>query len=221
MRPLRRGIPLGRQRAVQLPDAGRVEVLLIHRHQGIGETKGQCSQHPLDQSAVIRRQFHPVKQMRAVAGVGQERLWPPTRLQIGANLARPRQGQVVFGVGGRDAGWPHRVAIHRQPAPADEIAVRRSRIAGLHVPQPIVGPRQQVRVHGVEGHVDPARPDARRGRGQLFPIIEVTGHRVRPAPLPGHRVERAQFGHLAGRKERLARLEDLTAIRLEHRRFPG
>ena len=182
VRTLRRVVTLPGDRAVELPDAGRVVVRTIDRAACVREDRVQHLKTPLHQvpALVIVREIDPVQEVGTVPRIGKCRGRPPAfPPEIRGDLGGLHSRRLVLRISGRDTRGPDRVDVDRKPPPAEDIAVSCCRVL-LPEPHldPVRPPGEQRRVHFVEGDVDALRP-ARiqwHNRGsQGVQVIEVPG----------------------------------------------
>ena len=150
-------VTLPRDRAVEFPDAGRVEVRRVHGHPLIREERVERGKAALHQRRCrfIVRQVDAVEQVGPVAGVGPDRFRETEPGDPAGHLIGFRQGKPVLLVRARYAARSQRVDVDRQPAAAQDIRVARRAVllAEAHL-DPVRPAREQGRVHLVQRDVD-------------------------------------------------------------------
>ena len=100
MRAVGGRIAFAGQGARQLADAGRVEDAPVDlRGRGI-KAVGECLEDALHHAALVSREVEPVKQVVAVAAVGEDRRGPAAAAEVVAHGPDHPQGLALLAVGG-------------------------------------------------------------------------------------------------------------------------
>jgi hypothetical protein len=123
MRAGRYVVTLAGECAGQLANPTQVEYLLIDLDVFCVELRCESLQDSLDTSAIICRQIDPEEEMKAVAGVGQDRLGPAAGCQVFPHGDYSFVGIRFLGITRTDVSVALGVCIHQQPTSGEDVGV--------------------------------------------------------------------------------------------------
>ena len=148
--PLHRVVALPGAGAVEFPDPGGVVVRGIDGDGLVREEGVEGGKTAFDESRrfCVALEVHPVEEVGAVPGVRPDRRGKALLREIRRDPLRCGERCVMLLIRRRDPARPHRVDVDREPAPANDVDIRRG---GVLPGEPHLDP---VRPPGKEGGVD-------------------------------------------------------------------
>ena len=106
----------------------------------------------MDETAVCCREVDPVHELRTVAGIGHDGIWPAKREEVTADLASLGQCGFMFGLGTGNAGGAFGIAVDQEPASGKDFRIGGRRFFENRA-NPVPGPGKQFRFDRIDCHI--------------------------------------------------------------------
>ena len=213
MRTFGDGVAFAVHRPGKPPDPRRIVNRSVDRNL-FGRGLCDFANHPAHQLAVCCREVDPVHELRSVAGIGHDGIWPAKRGKPVADLASLGQRGFVFRIRAGHAGGSSGIAVDQQPAPPDNI-----RVGGRRIPpsrtQTVHRAGKQIGIDRIDRDVNAAKGEQSlqrlRDGGDVL-VIEIAGLDMLPPVIGADRIQHTHLEHVPGLKPEVQSMGDFICV---------